>query len=245
MGSRDRFTENAIGYNTYRPSFPPQLIDWIVAETGITPLARVADIGCGTGVATRLWTARGFDVTGVEPNEAMLEVARSTASGNYRRGDAESTGLPDCGFDLVSAAQAFHYFEVDTTLKEWQRILVPSGACAVYWYRIVPSRVKSAFRGLRDRYGSSSERYATRKRDIAATLDRRPEVTELQTATFPYEQWLDHDGWRGRVFASSRMHIPHGDSALDGELDAIFDLHQEQGRMGMPLEATAVIWRFG
>ena len=244
MDSRDRFTGAARPYGAHRPSFPPALIEWILARTGITVPARIADIGSGTGVATRLWSERGFDVVGVEPNEAMLAVARASTNAPCRPGEADSTGLPDHAFELVTAAQSFHYFELDATLREWRRILVPGGACAVFWYRILSSSVKSAFRELRSRYGAPPTRYATRKRDIIATLGRRAELREIEGAVFPYEQKLDRDGWRGRLLASSRLNLAHGNAELDREADAVFDRHQEQGWLQVPLEATGVTWRF-
>ena len=68
MDSRDRFTETSVYYAGHRPGFPGELIDWIVAEAALAAGGRVADVGCGTGISTRLWAERGYDVTGVEPN---------------------------------------------------------------------------------------------------------------------------------------------------------------------------------
>lgn len=244
MDSRDRFGEVAAPYDEYRPDFPPELFDWIVATAGIAPPARVADIGSGTGIATRLWSERGFDVVGVEPNESMREVAAAASGDSFHAGDACSTGLPDHAFDLVASAQAFHYFELDPTLREWARILVPGGACTTFWYRIATSRVKLLFRDLRRRFGSRTSDYVTKKKKILATLEQRPELRDLVSKVFRYEQVLDLDGWRGRVLASSRLRDGPRTEEFDREVEAAFARCEEGGRIRIPLEATAVLWRF-
>lgn len=243
MDPRTRFTETSVHYARYRPGVPDELIDWIVAKSALAPGERVADIGCGTGIATRLWAARGYDVVGVEPNVAMLEQARSAGGESYCRGDATATGLPGSSFELVSAAQAFHYFEPAPTLAEWKRLLVEDGWCATFWYRIAPSPIKSGFLELRRRFGSSAGGYRTRKDAIVATLRARPEITGLCSSKFSYTQLLDRAGWTGRVFASSWMRASTVDVELTREIDSFFDRHQVDDRLRIPLEATAVVWR--
>ncbi|NNC87931.1 MAG: class I SAM-dependent methyltransferase [Akkermansiaceae bacterium] len=242
MDSRDRFSEASGRYAAHRPGFPGELIDWIVAEGALAPGARIADIGCGTGIATRLWAARGFDVIGVEPNQAMLAQARSAGDETYQEGEAADTGLPGGAFALVSAAQAFHYFELGPTLAEWRRLLAAGGSCATFWYRIAPSPIKSGFKDLRRRFGSQSGHYRTPKNAIVETLRARPEVSGLRSATFPYAQLLDRAGWHGRIFASSRMRHAGGEARLEAEIDSLFDRYSDGNRLRIPLEATAMVW---
>src|SRR5688572_4524778 len=73
--SRERFTEAAAYYDRYRPSYPSDLVDWLIAKTGLVVPATVADIGCGTGISSRRFAERGFQVTGIEPNHAMRACA--------------------------------------------------------------------------------------------------------------------------------------------------------------------------
>src|SRR6185295_18805357 len=59
---RDRFSGAADLYHRYRPSYPDTLLDWIERTTDLHPPARVADVGCGTGISSRLLAERGYDV---------------------------------------------------------------------------------------------------------------------------------------------------------------------------------------
>lgn len=88
-----------------RSDIAPELLDWIIARTQITPPARSVDVGSGTGIAARLFAARGFEVIGVEPNEAMRLHAGMEESGvTYRAGEATATGLPSDSAAMIYAA---------------------------------------------------------------------------------------------------------------------------------------------
>src|SRR5213078_3459242 len=94
----------AVEYDTYRPTYPQTLFDYIAARLRLPADARVADVGAGTGKAARQMARRGWRVTAIEPGEGMLEVlkARAVAEGldiDARLASAEDTGLPDAGVD--------------------------------------------------------------------------------------------------------------------------------------------------
>jgi SAM-dependent methyltransferase len=245
VDSRERFSAAAAAYEQNRPGYPGELVDWIAATSGAAPPARVADVGCGTGIASRMLAARGYDVIGVEPNAAMRERAIAAGGGaRYQAGEAVATGLPDGAVELVIAAQAFHYFPIEPTMREWRRILAVGGGCAVFWYRIAASPIRADYRALRDRHTAPDRRggRAIHKRDIAAAVVARPEAAGVQVARFLSTQRLDRAGLLGRFAASS--YLGAGTSALVDEVDALFDRHQRGGAVELPLETTAVAWRF-
>ena len=97
----------------------------------------VADVGSGTGILTALLLARGNSVYAVEPNAAMASEAAARLGVNPRfhavAGRAEATSLPDASCDAVTAAQAFHWFDVVATRREFKRILRPGGAVVLAW----------------------------------------------------------------------------------------------------------------
>src|SRR4030095_4583501 len=99
--------------------------------------ARVADVGAGTGLLTRGLLARGFDVVAVEPNPAMREACDRycAAFDRYRsvEGTGESMPLPAASIDLITAAQAFHWFDIDPARAECLRVLTPHGKVALIW----------------------------------------------------------------------------------------------------------------
>lgn len=133
MAYVQRFSDRVQDYTRYRPSYPPALLDHL-AHYGLQPGAVVMDAGSGTGILSELLLDRGATVYAVEPNSPMREesVRRlGTRSGFHAvPATAEETGLPESSIDLITAAQAFHWFDVTATRSEWTRVLRPGGRVA-------------------------------------------------------------------------------------------------------------------
>jgi SAM-dependent methyltransferase len=125
----------------------------------VRPSARVVDIACGTGVlALALAECVGNDslVTGVDPNEGMLEVARRKAPGiDWRLARAEDLPFADDAFDAVVSQFGLMFFEDKVAgLREMLRVLRPGGRLAVaVWDRLEHSPGYAALVGLLDRLG--------------------------------------------------------------------------------------------
>ncbi|KAG1392134.1 hypothetical protein G6F59_014687 [Rhizopus arrhizus] len=136
--STERFSSRVADYVRYRPDYPPALLQWLHHPMGVSHQAQVADIGAGTGISSRLFLATGHPVVAVEPNAAMRGAAEAWLAPQYPQfravdGRAEATGLDDASIDLVSVAQAFHWFDTVAVRAEWQRILRPGGQALIYW----------------------------------------------------------------------------------------------------------------
>jgi SAM-dependent methyltransferase len=242
MDSRQRFTAAAEDYSRHRPTYPPELVDWIAAETGLPRSATVADVGCGTGISARLFAARGFDVVGVEPNAEML--AHATAAGvRGVQGEAARTGLPDQSVDLVIAAQALHWFDVPAALAEFRRICRPPGWCAAFWNIRAGSPLMDEYEQLLRR-ASEDYRKIRQPSQAVAELRAAPEISSMRTWEFPTSQVLDHEGFFGRVWSSS--FVVHGVADREGfnrELDSLFERYQEDGRVDFLYRTVAYLWQ--
>jgi SAM-dependent methyltransferase len=244
LDPRDRFSATADLYDKHRPSYPSDLIDWIVATTGLVAGATVADVGCGTGISTRLLAGRGFDVVGVDPNEAMLAQARASGGARYVRGEAVATGLPTGAVALVTVAQAFHWFDLAGSLTEFARVLVPGGWCAVFWNVRAPT---SGFMTDYDALLSSHSReygLVERPEATAARLRRSDRVRDLREAEFAYSQTFDEPSFIGRVFSSS--YVAHGvpdPPALDRALRELFARHQRGGAVAFQYRSLGLCFR--
>src|SRR5436853_7209266 len=120
-----RFTGLADTYARCRPTYPPAAIDLIVERCGLGPGSLLVDVGCGTGISSRLFAERGVPVLGIDPNDDMRgrgeteRVSSGRPVPRYSRGRAEATELPDGCADAVLAAQAFHWFRADKALCEF------------------------------------------------------------------------------------------------------------------------------
>lgn len=128
-----RFTSRAVDYARFRPGYPAGAIDAILAGLAAPAQLAGADVGAGTGISARLLGDRGVTVTAIEPNAAMREAAAPHVRVHWCAGTAEATGLAERAVGLVLCAQAFHWFDVPPTLREFQRILRPGGRLALMW----------------------------------------------------------------------------------------------------------------
>jgi SAM-dependent methyltransferase len=134
-GARSRSFETvAQDYERYRPGYPPEAIDWAAAAFGLVAGARVVDVGAGTGKLTRRLVAAGFTVAAVEPGAAMLDELRiAVPEADAFEASAEQIPLSDESCDAVFAAQAFHWFDRERALAEFQRVLKPDGGLVLLW----------------------------------------------------------------------------------------------------------------
>ena len=132
-----RFDGVADLYDTYRPSYPPELIESIVTFSGIQPGKRVLEIGSGTGIATLLFAQRGLSVLCLEPGQNLIEVAKEKLK-FYPQVSFESARFEDwesglVEFDLVFSAQAFHWVPEEVRFVKAATVLKKQGHLALFW----------------------------------------------------------------------------------------------------------------
>jgi ubiquinone/menaquinone biosynthesis C-methylase UbiE len=129
---KDYFSDNATGYSQFRPSYPDEMIQRIISllKDNTTAL----DVATGNGqVAVKL--ADYFQtVYATDISENQLRLAPKIANVNYIKMPAERTDFKDKKFDLITVAQAIHWFDFDVFYKEISRILKPEGIFAVLGY---------------------------------------------------------------------------------------------------------------
>lgn len=243
--SRDRFTGAAALYEKHRPSYPAALVDWVLDTTHFPAGGSVADVGCGTGISTRLFAERGLDVVGIDPNESMLERARAAGGpARYLQGEAVATGLAPGSVDLVTVAQAFHWFDQEATLAEFGRVLRPAGACAVFWNvrKLAPGFMNEYDQALVD---FSSEYHVVESHArTAERLRQAPGLVDVRDASFEHETSLDRSSLGGLAHSSS--YVLHGvadKAGFDRALDAAFERHAREGRVAFLYTTIALSFR--
>jgi len=136
MANETRFSGLADAYGRGRPDYPAVAFERMI--DGLARPLRAVDIGCGTGISTRRLAGFADATTGVDPNREMLEAARRASAESHPTivwhcAPAEATELPGGAFELVLAAQAFHWFDPAPALDEFARVLVPGGRVALLW----------------------------------------------------------------------------------------------------------------
>lgn len=131
MGT-DHFTPLAAQYKSFRPAYPDELFDWLAS---IAPQRKLAwDCGAGNGQATIPLASRFELVLGTDISAAQLASAQSLANVEYRVMPAETSGLPDHSADIVTVAQALHWFDLPKFYAEVRRVLKPQGIIAAWGY---------------------------------------------------------------------------------------------------------------
>lgn len=159
-------------------------------------------------------------------------------------GRAEATTLADASVDLVSAAQAFHWFDQNATRAEWRRILRPDGVVAVYWNsrRLDGSSFLEGYEHLLREFGTDYAEVAERDQDDTAMLHWFGDGLR-ERAVFANAQRLDFDGLRGRLlsssYAPSRDHPRH--AAMIAALRALFDATARNGTVTLDYRARLFV----
>jgi SAM-dependent methyltransferase len=240
--STKRFSNRVENYIKYRPGYPTEIVDFATKELGLTPDSVVADVGSGTGLLSQPFLQNGNPVLGIEPNREMREAGERYLADFSRftsvNGTAEATTLVENSVDFVVAGQAFHWFDVDKTKAESQRILRPHGWVLIVFNmrRSWDSPLLQAYEAMVEAYGFSYNHVKAGQREVDVADWFAPNVGKL--ALFSYEQVFDYAGISGRLLSSSYTPLPdHPHHApMMARLREIFDQFAEDEKVAFPYE---------
>jgi ubiquinone/menaquinone biosynthesis C-methylase UbiE len=244
-----RFDDRVENYAAYRPGYPAGVVEFLRDELGATRDSSVADVGSGTGLLSELLLKIGCAVTGVEPNDAMRAFAESHLKEypNFRsvKGTAEATTLEAACVDLVTAAQAFHWFDAVRARAEFRRILKANGSVALVWNM----RRLDSTPFLRD-YEKLLREFGTDYAQVNCEQVSEEKIArffggEFGVRSFDNFQSVDFASLRGRLLSSSYVPLaghPNYEPML-ARLRSIFDAHQRDGRVLIEYDAKVYYGR--
>jgi SAM-dependent methyltransferase len=131
-GFADHFSSVAPAYASWRPHYPDSLFAWLGGLPARRELAW--DCGAGSGQATLALTPFFRRVVATDASAAQLAAAPTHPRVEYRVTPAEASGLEAGSVDLVTVAQALHWFTLTAFYDEVDRVLAPGGVLAVWTY---------------------------------------------------------------------------------------------------------------
>ena len=239
LNSTERFSSRVDDYIKYRPYYPQDVIQLLTTECNLTPSWTVGDIGSGPGNLSRLFLDNGNRLYGVEPNKEMREAGERLLS-QYDgfisvNGTAEASGLPDRSVELVTAGQAFHWFEPLDARKEFTRILKPGGWVALVWNdrNVQENDFSVGYEKILWKY--AHEYPIVNHKGQAEDLGNIEKFFGRMVcrAGYPSSQHFDEQGFLGRAFSSS--YVPqlgqHGHEEIVAALKDLFAHENVDGKV--------------
>jgi ubiquinone/menaquinone biosynthesis C-methylase UbiE len=233
IDTSQRFAGREDNYHKYRPDYPDEMIGFFYQNLGLNEHSVIADIGSGTGKLSQYFIARGNTTYGIEINENMRNKAEETFKEHSHfisvNGSAEKTTLPDNSVDLITAAQAFHWFKPELTQREFKRILKPDCFVALIWnIRQKNTPLQIAYNELLKK--EFPEFSLTGHLDIKnMNIKEFFNNKEPREEQFDYQQNFDRKGLIGRALSSSYTD-PNNTKFIES-LHSIFDKYNKNGQV--------------
>jgi ubiquinone/menaquinone biosynthesis C-methylase UbiE len=148
--AQDHFSTVSNQYAASRPRYPRALYEWLAR---VAPgRERAWDCACGNGQASNDLADYFSQVVATDLSANQLREAKAHPRVEYRVAVAESSGLPSASLDVVTVAQALHWFQFEQFYAEVRRVLRPGGVFAAWCYGTGTITVESADRVFQDFY---------------------------------------------------------------------------------------------
>jgi SAM-dependent methyltransferase len=240
-GLRTTFDSAAALYQDARPEYPAELLDELVAITGAGPDSRVLEAGCATGKATLPLARRGLRITGLELGAELAAAARRNLAGfpavavitgdfeTWRPEAGQAPGAGDDGFDLVMAANCWHWIDPAVRYRCAWDLLRPGGQLAIFGQgHVRPDGGDPFFLEIQDVYDEIGEGVPPGTAfprpgelpDLRAEIEASGLFSDVTVRHFDWEVRYDADGYL-RLLDTFSGHIampPASRERLYGEI---------------------------
>jgi len=244
-----RFSNRVSNYIKYRPSYPTEVIDYLIEKCQLDRNSLIADVGSGTGIFSKLLLDQGFTVYGVEPNTDMRKAAENMLDGDKKfisiDGTAENTGLQTDFIDFVVCAQAFHWFNPVNTAIEFKRILKDNNKyVALIWNNRLTNTddFSKAYDKLLE-HKSPDYKEVDHQHLKGVNFEQFFKDGEYTLAKFLNQQVFDYESLAGRAFSSSYVPAENTEDGLEFArlLKEIFDLYNQDNQVVFKYETEVYL----
>jgi ubiquinone/menaquinone biosynthesis C-methylase UbiE len=241
MKPTEKFTDKADSYAKYRPSYPNEYVEYLLTASRLKEGNIVADIGSGTGILSRKLLEKGLTVIGVEPNDEMRLIAEQSMNKDGRyisvKAAAENTTLQDRSVDLVTVAQAFHWFDPEKFRLECKRILKQDAMVALVWN----SRDGSS--DLNKESGEICQKHCPNFKGFSGGIGETEEVFKqfFQDGKYDFRGFQNHLAFNFEGFLGRYLSASYSPKKTDKEYDPflssltkLFEKYSKNGKIVIP-----------
>lgn len=132
---KDHFSDHSKDYDQFRPNYPDELFFHL---SHVTPEHDCAwDCATGTGQAAVYLAKYYRQVIATDASQNQISQAQQQKNIHYVTAPAEHSGIESQSIDLITVAQALHWFDLDAFAVEVNRVLVDQGVLAVWTYNLL------------------------------------------------------------------------------------------------------------
>lgn len=223
-----------------RPAYPEQIFEYLIKINVIKENTTVADIGSGTGIFTLQMSPFVNGIFAVEPNDDM----RDKADLLYKEfsnivsvdGTAEATTLENACVDLITVAQAFHWFDRNSFKMECQRILKENGKVFLVWNdRDTSSEI------IKDNF-EVNKKYCPNFKGSSNGIDfSKDGFKDFFEGGFELIEFENHLVYDKEAFISRNLSSSYAPKATDdcydeyvNAISEVFDKHSKNGKVNYP-----------
>ena len=243
-----RFSDRVDNYQRFRPSYTDETIDYISNNFGLSKQSVLADIGSGTGIFTEKILPRCKKVYAIEPNTEMRTAAEKRLSMNKSfqsiNGTSENTTLDNESIDAITVAQAFHWFNIEETKKEFNRILKKDAVVFLIWNnRVTNTSFLKAYEEIL--VNKIPEYTVVNHNNITVDIIKAFLIRDYSKVIFKNNQIFDLEGVLGRLSSSS--YTPKKDTKeyeiIKAEIVKIFNQYSTDGVISFNYNTEIYSWK--
>ena len=132
---KDYFSEDSAGYGRFRPKYPEQLFTHLASVSN--EHQKAWDCATGTGQSAITLSNYFSTVIATDASITQIEKAERKEGVIYRVATAENSGIEEDSIDLITVAQAIHWFDIQAFIKEVKRVLKDNGILSVWTYNLL------------------------------------------------------------------------------------------------------------
>jgi len=237
----ENFTDKANIYAKYRPSYPNEYIEYLLSANELNENQIVADIGSGTGIFSCQLLESGLHVIGVEPNDDMRKMAEHSLKRYPHfqsiKATAENTTLKENSVDLVTVAQAFHWFDKEAFKIECQRILKQKANVALVW------NSRDVTSPLIQENAEICQKTCPTFKGFSGGIDETPEMFNsfFKDGKYEFKEYqndllFDYEGFLGRNLSASYAPKENDEEYKSFVLllSELFDKYSKNGKIILP-----------